>query len=70
MRSELVYWVWLTIAFGPANPRKWNLLSHYDSVKNAYNKITSGDLSFVTPQDKDKVTSATLEQAEKLYLLL
>ena len=66
MRSELVYWVWLTIAFGPANPRKWNLLSHYDSVKNAYNKITSGDLSFVTPQDKDKVTSATIEQAEKL----
>ncbi len=66
MRSELVYWVWLTIAFGPANPRKWNLLSHYDSVKAAYNKITSGDLSFVTPLDKDKVTSATIEQAEKL----
>ncbi|MBQ8623649.1 MAG: DNA-processing protein DprA [Oscillospiraceae bacterium] len=66
MRSELIYWVWLTIAFGPANPRKWNLLSHYNSVKSAYEKIMSGDLSFVMPQDKDKVTSATLSQAEKL----
>ncbi len=66
MRSELIYWVWLTIAFGPANPRKWNLLSHYDSVKSAYDKIISGDLSHVAPQDKEKVTSATLSQAEKL----
>lgn len=66
MRSELIYWMWLTIAFGPANPRKWNLLSHYASVKSAYEKIASGDLSYVTPQDKDKVLSVTIEQAEKL----
>ncbi len=66
MRSELVYWMWLTLAFGPANPRKWNLLSHYDSVKTAYDKISSGNLSFVTPQDKEKVSSATIEQAQKI----
>ncbi len=66
MRSELVYWVWLTIAFGPANSRKWNLLSHYDSAKTAYDKISSGDLTHVTPPDKDRVLSATIEQAQKL----
>ena len=66
MHSELIYWMWLTLAFGPANPRKWNLLSHYDSVKEAYNKISSGNLSYVTPQDKEKVSSATIEQAQKI----
>ncbi len=66
MRSELIYWVWLTIAFGPANPRKWNLLSHYDSAKAAYDKISRGDLSYITPQDKNKVSSVTIEQAQKL----
>ena len=66
MRSELIYWMWLTLAFGPANPRKWNFLSHYDSVKTAYDKISSGDLSYVTPQDKDKVSSAAIEQAQKI----
>lgn len=66
MRSELIYWMWLTLAFGPANPRKWNLLSHYDSVRTAYDKISSGDLSYVTPQDKEKVSTATIEQAQKI----
>lgn len=66
MHSELKYWVWLTIAFGPANPRKWNLLSHYNTCKDAYDKIAAGDYSYITPQDKKKVESADLEQAQKL----
>ena len=36
-RSEnLKYWVWLTIAFGPANPRKWEVLERYDSIVDFY----------------------------------
>ncbi len=66
MRSELIYWLWLTIAFGPANSRKWNTMSHYGSVKEAYGDISRGNMSFVMPQDVRSVKSAKIEQAIKL----
>ena len=66
MDSDLIYWRWLTIAFGPANSRKWNTLSHYASVKEAYESISSGNLKFVMPQDITSVKSAEMERAQKL----
>ena len=66
MDSDLIYWLWLTIAFGPANSRKWNTLSHYASVKEAYESISSGNLKFVMPQDITSVKSAEMERAQKL----
>lgn len=66
MRSDLIYWLWLTIAFGPANSRKWNTMSHYGSVKEAYEDISRGNMSFVMPQDVRSVKSAKIEQAIKL----
>lgn len=66
MDSDLIYWLWLTIAFGPANSRKWNTMSHYASVKEAYDEISSGNLEFVMPQDIRSVKSADMERAQKL----
>ncbi len=66
MDSELIYWLWLTIAFGPANSRKWNTLSHYASVKEAYESISGGNLKFVMPQDVKGAKSADMERAQKL----
>ncbi len=40
-RSEnLKYWIWLTIAFGPANPRKWEVLEGYNSIVDFYNDVS------------------------------
>lgn len=66
MHSELIYWMWVTLAFGPGNPRKWNTLAHYDSAESAYNKISSGDLKYVQPEDKRNVKNASLDQARKI----
>ncbi len=66
MNSDLIYWLWLTIAFGPANSRKWNTLSHYASAKEAYESISSGNLEFVMPQDIRGVKSAEIGRAQKL----
>ncbi len=66
MDSDLIYWLWLTIAFGPANPSKWNKLSHYGSVKEAYEDISRGNMNSVMPQDLRSVKSARIEQAVKL----
>lgn len=67
MRSELIYWLWLTIAFGPANTRKWDTMSHYDSVRQAYEDISRGNMRYVMPQDVRSVKSAKIEQAIKLF---
>lgn len=66
MYPDLKYWVWLTIAYGPANARKWNFVSHYASVKHAYECVLSGDFRYVLPQDIRNVQSASLSMAEKL----
>lgn len=66
MNSQLIYWLWLTIAFGPANSRKWNAMSHYASVEEAYKSISRGNLEYVMPQDVRSVKSADMERAQKL----
>ncbi len=66
MHPDLIYWLWLTMAYGPANPRKWNMLSHYKSVKAAYEAISSDDLRYVMPDDRRSVASTSIEQAQKL----
>lgn len=41
-RSEnLKYWIWLTIAFGPANPRKWEVLEGYNSIVDFYDDVAA-----------------------------
>ncbi len=60
------YWLWLTLAFGPANPRKWNALSHYGSVAEAYERISSSDASKILPQDAKTVASADMSKVQKL----
>lgn len=64
--ADLEYWMWLTLAFRPANPRKWNIISHYGSVKGAYEKISAGDYSRILPQDMRSVRSANMDQAKKM----
>lgn len=64
--TPLEYWVWLTMAFGPANSRKWNFLSHYGSVDAAFEAISNGDFTRVLPADIKRVSSASIEQAVKM----
>lgn len=64
--SDREYYMWLTLAFGPANPRKWVALSHYGSIAEAYEKISGGDMTHVLPKDLGSVRSAKMSQAQKL----
>lgn len=64
--TSLEYWVWFTMAFGPANSRKWSFLSHYGSVEAAYEAISNGDFTRVLPADVKRVSSASMDQAVKM----
>ena len=66
-RSEnLKYWIWLTIAFGPANPRKWEVLKRYNSIVDFYEDVTKGRLpQGLLSREKDSVKSASMFTAEQ-----
>ena len=64
--TERDYWLWLTLAFGCSNSRKWPVISHYGSVREACEKVSSGDYSHVLPGDIRTVKSADIGQAAKL----
>ncbi|MCD8106935.1 MAG: DNA-protecting protein DprA [Oscillospiraceae bacterium] len=66
MTESTKYWLWLTLVYGPANSRKWNLMSHYSSVDEAYEHISSGDYSNVLPQDKKAFELATMDKVSEL----
>ena len=59
---DLIYWVWLTIAFGPANPRKWELGRRFDEVKEFYDAIQSGYSKGFTEEELHSARAATLKQ--------
>ncbi len=66
-RSEnLKYWIWLTIAFGPANPRKWEVLKGYNSIVDFYEDVSNGRLpQGLLSREKDSVKSASMFTAEQ-----
>ncbi len=64
--ENLKYWIWLTIAFGPANPRKWEVLEGYDGVLDFYNEASEGRLpKGLLPKEVNAVKSASLFTAEQ-----
>lgn len=64
--DNLVYWMWLTIAFGPTNHRKWELGRSFDEVKDFYDAIQSGYSKGFTKQELQSARAATLKQAEDI----
>ncbi|MCD8006791.1 MAG: DNA-protecting protein DprA [Oscillospiraceae bacterium] len=66
MTESAKYWLWLTLAYGPANSRKWNFMSHYNSVDEAYKHVSSGDFTNVLPQDRRSMELATMEKVDEL----
>ena len=66
-RSEnLKYWIWLTIAFGPANPRKWEALEGYNSIVDFYNDVTENRFpKGLFPSEINSIKSASIITARQ-----
>lgn len=65
-KNDLLYWVWLTVAFGPAQPRKWAMCSRYGSARECCEAVERGSLDGLSPDERRSVSSATLEQARNI----
>ena len=65
MSDAKIYYMWLTIGFSPCNPRKWDLLSRYDSVYSFYKNMKEVQ-RYMSDGEADSLRSASLRQAEEM----
>ena len=63
--DNLIYWMWLTMALGPANPRKWEIIKPYDSIVSAYEDISNGGGALTSSESK-KANGTDLDSAQKM----
>jgi len=63
--EQTLYWVWLVMAFGAANPRIWELLNECGSVNEAYEKLQRNEVP-LTRSMADGVACTSLESAAEL----
>ncbi len=66
MDSNLIYWLWLTVVFGPANPRKWEAVARFDNAADCYLALSDGNEYGLTEEEIRAVRSVDLEKCEKI----
>ncbi len=63
-KNNLVYWVWLSLAFGASNMKKWSCMEQCGgSVVDTYHAAVSGRLYGLTAYEQSKIREASLEKA-------
>ncbi len=54
--NETLYWVWLVMTFGAANPHIWDLLSCSENVQQAYQKVQNKEFILTHGESEKKFT--------------
>ena len=54
--TETLYWLWLVMTFGAANPHIWDLLSCCENVEQAYDKVQNKQFLLAKGQSERKIT--------------
>lgn len=62
--NEKRYWLWLSLVFGAANPRVWDVLEHYESVQDAFYALREGEITGLTASEERNARTAHLEQVD------
>ena len=62
--NETRYWLWLSLVFGAANPRVWDVLEHYESAEDAFYALREGEITGLTQSEERNARTAHLEQVD------
>lgn len=66
MTDKRLFWIWLMLVFGPANPRIWQLSKHYDSAENFVNSLMSNSVKDLTDREVGNIRKTQMSDAKKL----
>lgn len=59
--TERQLWIWLTVGFGPANKRKWEVLSGFEGVREFYNAVHEGTAD-ITRAESERLKAISFEK--------
>lgn len=59
-------WLWLTDAFGTANPRKWEATSRFDTIEECYDAYSHGDFYGLTYDETVRIQNTDFENANRI----
>ena len=66
MTDKRIYWLWLTLVFGPGNPRIWQLSKHYNDAETFVNGLMNETVKDLTENELKRVRKVQLNDAKKL----
>ena len=66
MNDIRIYWLWLVIVFGPANPRIWRLSKHYDNAEHFVKALLDDTIEELTGKEKNRIKKIKFSDARKL----
>ncbi len=64
--SNVYYWLWFVMAFGPSNERIWEITGFFRDIKKAYEAISDGKHPSLNEKEKKKVLSTHIEQCDSI----
>ena len=59
-------WLWITASFGPANKRKWEVMSGYESIESFYSDFLRGNVRSLTNDEKSRMKSVTEQKVKQI----
>lgn len=66
MLDKRIYWIWLVLVFGAANPRIWQLGERFVDVESIVRSLMNGSVKELTDEEKLEIKKHSLDDAEKL----
>ncbi len=59
-------WLWITVSFGPANKRKWEVMSGFDSIESFYSAFLRGNIRSLTNDEKSRMKGVTEQKVKQI----
>lgn len=59
-------WLWVTASFGPANKRKWEVMSGFESIEAFYSDFLRGNIRLLNADEKSRMQSVTEEKVKQI----
>lgn len=59
-------WLWITASFGPANKRKWEVMSGFESIEAFYSAFVRGNVRSLSADEQSRMMSVTEEKVKQI----
>ena len=66
MLDKRIYWIWLVLVFGAANPRIWQLSEKYSNAEDFVRALKNGTVANLTENENKNIKKYSIKDAEAI----